>query len=77
MSSLNVPPQETFALPESPSLPLSPWHFSSPVIGRHKKCCLVIGYNVSNITRLIRINQSQGSKSAKGREGERERGRDN
>ena len=21
----------------------------SPVIGRHKKCCLVIGYNVSNI----------------------------
>ena len=25
------------------------WHFSSPVIGRHKKCCLVIGYNVSNI----------------------------
>ena len=26
------------------------WHFSSPVIGRHKKCCLVIGYNVSSIS---------------------------
>ena len=24
------------------------------IIGRHKNCCLVIGYNFSNITRLIR-----------------------
>jgi hypothetical protein len=27
---------------------------SKPEFKRHKKCCLVIGYNVSNITRLIR-----------------------
>ena len=27
----------------------SPWHFSSPVIGRHRSVCLVIGFNVSEM----------------------------
>ena len=40
----------SFHLSLSLSLSPSPWHFSSPVIGQHKKCCLVIGYNVSSIS---------------------------
>ena len=75
----------------SPSLPIS-WHFLSPVIGRHKKCCLMIGYNVSeminewgayagnivtNHKTAIFVSTNHRARKVPGdREGEREEGRE-